>query len=567
MKKQRESSDLNSLPLDDQFSLLLHKKIMNKTGAAKRMMRKYYSDAYRKTGVIPKPLLLAGQGVLEGRKCSGRPRVLSPEIRARFVTMVKASADMNDPSFIFITREARCVKNYHKWLEEEFDKQISLSALYHFARRKNLKRWLTKDDFDETPVYEKKYYFNSEPVFDLIQVDGCVLQYMKIKDENGGWRKPQVIEFFDTGSRYMFILDWYFSESSANSVDLFTKFLLGVPFPHKTIRLRPDRAKGFLNLKRPIHELNLKHSIPDGFFLAPDFTRKKAPKQKAHLESSHRTLHNFEIRIMKRLEKQIVKTEPGYIFKNNKMKKITVTYLDVGMKDLKETGMLELYRKEHNESIHGFSEAGRTKRWMPGQKFRKYMSNQKSFEFDPVDVEEFTKYGFNKINATVTKERNITYGKQTYFVAVGAEKFSKHCSTTVHISDVKQKLLIFEAKDDGVLLGEALPKGKFEKPKFVERKTTKRLTANEVEQIGEFLEKMGMAVNTAILISLRRKGLTLATAKEIYKDNKARYRIFSSKLRRCPEKVGYALFNAFLIDCQRSRDEDHVVPYADLKGE
>ncbi len=430
-----------------------------------------------------------------------------------------------------------------------------------------MKRWLTKDDFEEAPIDEKKYYFNPEPVFDLVQVDGCVLQYMKIKDENGGWRKPQVIEFFDTGSRYMFILDWYFSESSENSVDLFTKFLLGVSFPCKTIRLRPDRAKGFLNLKRPIHELNLKHSTPGGFFLAPDFTRVKAPKQKAHLESSHRTLHNFEIRIIKKLEKKIVKTEPGYIFKNNIMKKITVTYLDVGMKDLKETGMHELYRKEHNESIHGFSEAGRTKRWMPGQKFRKYMSNQKSFEFDPADVEEFTKYGFNKIKATVTKERNITYGKQSYFVAVGAEKFSKHCSTTVHISDVNEKLLIFEAKDDGVLLGEALPKGKFEKPKYVGKKTTKRLTANEVEQIGEFLEKMGMAVNTAALISMHRKGLTLATAKEIYKNNKVRYRLYINKLRSSPDQVGYAVFNAFLMDFQRSRKKDHVISYALSKGE
>ncbi|MCP4626596.1 MAG: integrase, partial [bacterium] len=130
MKDGKESLEFASLPLDDQFLLLLHKKTMDKTGVAKRMMKKYYKDAYKKTGVIPKPLLLAGQGVVEGRKCSGRARVLSPEVRERFVEMVKVSSDINDPSFMFITREARCIKNYHKWLEEEFNQRISLPALY-----------------------------------------------------------------------------------------------------------------------------------------------------------------------------------------------------------------------------------------------------------------------------------------------------------------------------------------------------------------------------------------------------------------------------------------------------
>ena len=53
--------------------ILLHKKLMDKKGSAKRRAKKYYTDQYKKTGVIPKPLQLAGQGIMEGRKCSGRP--------------------------------------------------------------------------------------------------------------------------------------------------------------------------------------------------------------------------------------------------------------------------------------------------------------------------------------------------------------------------------------------------------------------------------------------------------------------------------------------------------------
>ena len=61
------------LTLDERFYLLLHKKIMDKNGSAKRRAKKYYKDQYKKTGIIPKPLLLAEKGIMEGRKCSGRP--------------------------------------------------------------------------------------------------------------------------------------------------------------------------------------------------------------------------------------------------------------------------------------------------------------------------------------------------------------------------------------------------------------------------------------------------------------------------------------------------------------
>jgi hypothetical protein len=132
---------------------------------------------------------------------------------------------------------------------------------------------------------------------------------------------------------------------------------------------------------------------------------------------------------------------------------------------------------------------------------------------------------------------------------------------------VEQKLLIFERKKDGIFLGEALPHEAFDKPKSLEKKSVNRFMANEVEQIGEFLEKMGMAINTAALITLHREGLTLRKAKQVYKANKARYQLYTAKLRHCSRKVGYALFNAFLIDCQRSRNKGKIVSYANVKGE
>lgn len=222
---------MDRLPLDDQFLILLHKKIMNKHGSARRRAKKYYMDQYRKTGIIPGPLLLAGKGMMEGRKCSGRRRSIDERMKHRFIEMVKASSDPSSQGFIFITQKARTIKNYHRWLEEEFGRSISLSALRRLVKAEGLQRYLHKPDFGEEKP--PRHCFKSESVFDLIQIDGCAFRYLKIRDQNGMWQKPQVIEFYDTRSRYMFVLDIYFSETSLNAVDVFEQFLLSTPFPEK----------------------------------------------------------------------------------------------------------------------------------------------------------------------------------------------------------------------------------------------------------------------------------------------------------------------------------------------
>jgi hypothetical protein len=540
--------DISKLCLDDQFMILLHKKIMDKTGSAKRRAKKYYLDQYKKTGIIPKPLQLAADGIMEGRKCSGRSRALSSDVKNRFIQMLKASCDANDPNFIYITRKARAITTFHKFLEEEFQKNISIHALRRLVRQQNLSLYLQKPDFDQPPT--AKGFFNPEKVFDLVQVDGCKFQYIKIKDENGKWRKPQVIEFYDTGSRYMFVLEFYFSETSFNALDLFTRFLLDGPFPKKRIRLRPDRAKGFLNLKRPIHELNIKYSLPDGFYMEADFSGRKSPKHKVHLESSHRSLHHFEIRIIKNFEDAIVKTEPGFCFKGNKKEPITVTCLNITIEQLRCSRMLELYRKEHNDSTHRFSEGGKTQTWVPSQKLMAYLSDRQTMEFDPDHIDEFIRYGFDKRKATVSTQKTITYDKRKYTVVVGAEKFSSYKSTPVHVSHHNNKLYIFEHRKDGVFLGEALCQQPSQKPKSVVKKSQKRLKQNEVEQIAAYLQNQQMSVDINSLICCYQSGLTFNIAKAIFENNTKRYDQLGEKLQQ-PERAGFVRFNAFVIDYKR----------------
>jgi hypothetical protein len=86
---------------------------------------------------------------------------------------------------------------------------------------------------------------------------------------------------------------------------------------------------------------------------------------------------------------------------------------------------------------------------------------------------------------------------------------------------VNGKLLIFEFKEDGILLGEAICQEPFEKP---DRKSPARVKENEVERIIDFLCENTMVVDRITLIECHRKGLTLTMAKTIYERNRRKVR-------------------------------------------
>ena len=125
-------------------------------------------------------------------------------------------------------------------------------------------------------------------------------------------------------------------------------------------------------------------------------------------------MHHFEIRIIKKFEDAIVKTEPGFCYKGNKKEPIVVTSLDISLEQLRCSRMLELYRRQHNDSAHRFSEGGKTLKWVPDEKLAAYLSAQQAMEFDPQHVQSFIRYGFDKRKAVVSTQKTITYDKQKY---------------------------------------------------------------------------------------------------------------------------------------------------------
>jgi hypothetical protein len=294
--------------------------------------------------------------------------------------------------------------------------------------------------------------------------------------------------------------------------------------------------------------------------MEPDFARPGKAKDKPHMESSHRALHNFEARVLKRYEDRIAKYVAGFSFKNGKKEATTATCVDIGLEQLRSDGFFEAYRTERNRCIHHFSEEGRTVSWVPEKKLREYLENADTFLFEPKTVQGLAKYGYKKVNATVTKNRTLVYGKREYYVASGAQNFGTVKSTPVSISCSQSgKLFIFERGADGIFLAEALPRKPFRRP------VGSVAEQNETERIARFLESKGMAVDFKEIVERREKGLTLTIATRVHEVNKKRYESYEAKIRLPREAKAKAIFDAFLLDCDRRLQRNEVAPYAALE--
>ena len=254
-----------------------------------------------------------------------------------------------------------------------------------------------------------------------------------------------------------------------------------------------------------------------------------------------------------------MKTMPEFNFSNKKKQKITVTCLDISLNDLKLSPLMEEYRHEHNSTRHYFSEKGKVSAWVPDKKFTKFLSPKiDTLTFSSGQVKEYMKYGFQKIRATVSKKKTIRFDNQDYYVTLGVELFSSHKSTPVQLSKYNDKLFIFEPKDNGILLGEALAKKPFEKP----IQSSAAPEANELDEIIAFLEERSMVVDRPLLIETYHKGLSLDLAQQIFSHNQKRYLAYAKKMRQPENRKGMALFNAFILDCQNHQRRTHVAPYA-----
>ena len=522
MSKKIEQFGIENLPEELKFEALLSRKIIGKTISQQTSMKKYYRDLYKKQGKIPESIYYK-----DGRLFSGKKSNLSKTIEDEFVNVVKNSASDNVNSSNFITKNLRTVVNFHLRLENKYGK-IPIYSLYRLVKKHNLKKYIEKPDYNNEKSDRIIECFDDIEVFDKIQVDGCQFKYIEIKDKTGKWRKPLFIEFMDTGSRFMLAIGVYFSESNESSVNAFSKFLKSTAFPAKRIQIRPDNKNSFLNLKRPIRELNRKYSLPDKFCFIKDYAKLNSPKNKAHLESSHRRLHGYEDFAIEMLPKErLIERIPNVKIKkeSGKIEIVTISRFDITIEELRSSELIKRYMQEHNEKTRTFSVSGVQKKWMPKQKFESYLANVETFMFNETHIENCLKYGYRKDKASVAPNGRIRYKKKDYQVIEGSF-YGGTKRTNVKVSEYENKLYIFEPSNDGVYLGEAMLVGNTIKPKQTQKLANKILKKNKFEQLVIYLERKGMVVKDKELerlMELYKEGLNVDIASQIIAKHKKTY--------------------------------------------
>lgn len=537
------------------FDELLHKKLIGKSPGTQRSLRHYYHKIYNETGEIP-PALLSENS----KKLCGRKKLIDAEAAERFITMVKASATDDISSPDFVPRRLRKIKNFRKLLETELGRKIPKDQLYRLAKEQNLYEFLNKPDFDDGKfVSTGKSHFRSVPVFDLIQVDGCVMKYLKIKNDSDEWASPAVISFMDTGSRFIFAMHLCFSESNQSSVEAFSEFLRSTLFPNKVIRMRPDNSGGFLNLKRPIHEINQKYSTLNGLLFDEDFARVLKAKDKIHLERSHKTLHNFEFFVIQELKDRITLRQEGTKFFSEKMEKTVISHINITLAELKASGIMEKYRDNHNSTSHIFTDDGQRIRWTPQQKLDDFMYGVETTMISEKDIESLNVYGHRKDVISAPKARNFVYHGRQYFIHKEVSNFWQlRRMDKVRVSADGDQLFIFEDKDNGTLILTAFAtQAPVRSEKAVKEKEEKKKTQNQTDMITALLENSGMVINKSRLFREFGNGLTQDITEELLKQHAEKYEKYAGE-------KGFISFNLFLADFI-NRNKAEVKPYADLR--
>ena len=520
------------LTLEQEFKNLLDHRCRGKSKSAQQAMKARCRKEFKETGVIPRTLYEK-----DGRKHSGRKTELTSEIVEAFIGLVVDSAKRGEKTFV--SQPMRKIRTFQTILEWQFKEKISYKSLTNLVIKHDLKKFLLMPDVENGEVAKKQSVWGSVPVGRMMQMDGVTFDYIRIPI-NGKYREPTCIEIFDVGSRKMLAMDVYSGETNGNSVDIFNKLLMNNQFPcnadHDGIDFRPDNGKSFHNLKRCIMQINEGHAY-EGFLFVNDFARPYKPKDKAHLESSHRALHNFELLIIRHFADRVVETNIknksfGGEGESKKYREITVTDLDITIEELRESGLIQEYVRRHNERAHQFTMEGKQQSWIPEARWQKYLKKYDRFaKFTEEDFERNRIQGYTKsLKPSIAAGSNFgqfTYNGERYKIEAGIEdKFSRANPTKVAASEIGDGVIaLFNDADDGVLIGKAYRlKGSKVSQKHLDKREEKVI---KIKQDGAFaavkkqLEEYGVKVDECEITRMIGEGLTVELTTEILASNNA----------------------------------------------
>lgn len=556
------------------FDDLLYRHLLGRNPASKRTLKCKYTKQYNETGIIP-PVLF-GNGV-DGRKGhSGLKSTLPEDIKIRFEAMIRERADK--ASSTFRTKRHRRVTVMHRALEKELNQVIAIHKLNQWLKSQPDLKALIKMEDAEKITNKTPSAFPMIPVGSVIMMDGVEADYFELVggDLIKKPLKPVWIELFDTGSRKLMAMHAYGSESNENSADIFNRFIRGNDFAHQAMHIRPDNAKGFLNLKHVLHELN-QHckATKDGFTFIDDYARPLKPKDKAHLESSHRLFHDWEDTVITHYERlgRVVGRRPATRRIGNKVVDITITQIDITLEEFNASGLTQEYVDFHNNNDkHRFTEDGVQKIWSPAQRWDAHINDYMTandgvfLTFSDAESRIVKIHGCRKHNATISKEGTITFQKRRYSVnasLIGIGVWSRSTTTHIKVGLLSDDALALFSAQNGQFIGEAAVVVSMEAPKHVTDSIkakvmkadsdTRRIEIVEVLRKQGFIVSMGENGNYQLLVQVINLGLTIELTKELLISNKEKYD------KRLPQ---YRL-GIFKTDADRLlKTPDKIIQYA-----
>ncbi|KJU82515.1 transposase/integrase [Candidatus Magnetobacterium bavaricum] len=454
------------------------------------------------------------------------------ELIPKIKELIIKTTDISNYEY-FITKRLRKINNYQELIEKELDIKIGFQKLYRLIKKERLDVYINKPDYESNyKAKEEGHYFKTEGVYDLILLDGCSFDYIEIKHKDK-WIKPVVIYFLDAASRYIMAIGVYPSESNESAADVFCKFLSDNVFPYKTIKIRPDNAKAFLNLKRPMHEINKIYSLPNAFMFVDDFSRPGKPLDKVYIESIHRKLHNYEQSIINKYSDKIAEKVKGTKFIGSNHEDVTITRINISIDELNASSVLRKYQIIHNVTYHRCTFENTFLKIQPAKVINNYIKSNITFNISKEDIDEMHRYSYQKEKVSIIKGR-IQYKNMRYFVTDIMFKDMKARATAVN-----DKLLLFEDKDDGLYICDALPLKEYTNTDKVKQKIDNKIKKNETELIIDLFIEYSFTYNTEKLLHLMNEGLTYNIAKDILSKNQIRYLAYNK---------GFIKFNLFITD-------------------
>ena len=427
--------------------------------------RSEFAQKHHLVGTIPSRLKAEGNP----KSITGRKSTVPPEAVEWIIKKVHDWAD--DNAEVLTATRRRTDFLLKTLLKKHLGIVLSEKQVFTIVKNHNLRQLMDKPQGTAgKKVGKKKGTYPRLPVNNLWLMDGCVPELLYIRGANGNYTKLTCIGIEDVGSRKLLGFREYYSESGSSSVNLFkqvmteNQFKKGTSEPQGLISptLRPDKGSGFMTSMGAC-AFAIGKAYAEKYHFSIDFKEANAgsPTEKAHLESSWKSVHSTYVGLVQDYFTLLGKVDKTPIVSNFKRGiEMSALYLDITLEELRASCIGGEFMRLMNSRKRTFTEDNKTIDFVPDHRWARYLAGLNNddqimppppdavFSADDEAMEILNVFGYAKHDANVKPDMTIQY-KVGYNVPRDLG-FSVTRSTPVRVSEMPDgtgRLAIFTAKE------------------------------------------------------------------------------------------------------------------------